>query len=304
MNIEPRYLLTQMTGVGVIFLALMFLSSCVHKKDVRETSTSSGVNRLVYDQFKKAKVQEPIELKLKAQLGQVEKTKFNSASITEVFENSSLTSTREESVDFTAKNEIVKIISPDAFVERVTTSNKDGQIDLHDFAMPEPGEELMITIDSQAKILKVENFAANTLYYIPPISLPKDKASVGETWTMDSHWVTEQGVPLSLKLLSILKGYVECGEKDVCADLELSGEVGIDAKLGVRFESLWKGRVFFALGRGSIIWSLIESHEAWDAEHVHREGRSCLESALVDPPQWNIWKDEKPKCTVPRPLKD
>jgi hypothetical protein len=204
-------------------------------------------------------------------------------------------------VDFAAKAEIIKMMSSNEFVERLTTSKKDGVIDLHDFAMPEVGEELLITYNSEGKILKAGNFASNSLYFVPPISLPTERVSIGETWTMNSHWITEQGVPLTLKLLSILKGFIACGEKDVCADIELSGEVTIDSNLGgVSFESVWVGRIFFAIERGSILWSLVESHEAWDAGKVHREVRSCLESTLVEPTQYMVWPDDKHKCQIPK----
>ncbi len=275
----------------------LFASGCSHSA----LKTKAEVNRMQWSEFKNAKVSGPIELKLKASAGQVEKTKFNSASTTEVFENKSLTNTKEESVDFMAKAEVTQVNASGEFTARLTTSQKDGVIDLHDFAMPEVGEELMMTFNSQAKILKAGNFAPNSLYFVPPISLPSEKVSVGDTWTMTSHWITEQGVPLSLKLLSILKGFIVCGEKDICADIELSGEVTIDSNLGgVSFESIWVGRIFFATERGSILWSLVESHEAWDADKVHREVRSCLESTLVEPAHYLIWHDDKHKCQVPK----
>jgi hypothetical protein len=278
-------------------LALALMCGCTHSA----VKANSEVNRIQWSEFKKVNVSEPVELRLKATLGQVEKTKFNSASTTEVFENKSLTNTKEESVDFMAKTEVTQISPSGDMTERLTTSQKDGVIDLHDFAMPEVGEELMMTFNSQAKVLKAGNFSPNSLYFVPPISLPADKVSVGDTWTMTSHWITEQGVPLSLKLLSILKGFVACGEKDICADIELSGEVTIDSNIGgVSFESIWVGRIFFAMERGSILWSLVESHEAWDAEKVHREVRSCLESTLVEPTKYLVWPDEKHKCQVPK----
>ena len=242
----------------------------------------------------------PVIIRLKAALGQTEKTKFNSASKTEVFEAGSLTNTIEESIEFLSKAEITKILSNDEFIERVTTSKKDGQIDLHDFAMPEIGEELMITYNSLGKILKAGTLPPDSLYYVPPVSLPTEKVSVGDTWTMNSHWVTEQGVPLSLRLLSILKDFVECGNKDVCADIELSGDVTIDSNMaGVNFQSIWKGRILFAIGRGSLLWSLVDSHEAWNSEKVHRDVRSCLESTLIEPTGWNPWMDEQHKCQIP-----
>ncbi len=282
----------------VIFVGIFFLlSACAHKPS---TLVSSAESRLLLNQFKKVKMPDPVELKLKAKLGQIEKTKFNSASKTEVFEGGSLTNTIEESIEFMSKAEITKLLSGDEFIERVTTSKKDGQIDLHDFAMPEVGEELMITYNSNGKILKAGNLSPDSLYYVPPVSLPTEKVGVGDTWTMNSHWITDQGVPLSLRLLSILKGFIECGDKDVCADIELSGEVGIDSNMvGVTFQSIWKGRIFFALGRGSLLWSIVESHEAWNSEKVHREVRSCLESTLADPIGWNPWKDETHKCQIP-----
>ena len=293
----------------IFSIVSLALSSCAHRP-VAKNQLPAIDNRLQAEVFKSVKVPEPVLLRLKAKLGETEKTKFNSASKSEVFEGGSLTNTLEESIEFFSNAEIVKLNKDDEFIERVTTSKKDGQIDLHDFAMPELGEELLITFNSHGKILKAGDHSKESLYFVPPISLPRDPVSIGDTWNMNARWITEQGVPLSLRLLSILKGFVDCGQaqthdktltkKEVCADIELSGDVNIDSNLaGVQFQSVWRGRVLFALERGAMVWSLVESHEAWHTEKVHREVRSCLESLLVEPVGLNVWKDDQHKCLIP-----
>ncbi len=283
-------------NLGLVILVLISFS-CAHKT---LNIPVGEEDRLTFNQFTKVELKEPVLLRLKGIQGSSETTKFNSASKTEVFEGSSLTNTIEESIEFMSKAEITKILASDEFTEKVTTFKKDGQIDLHDFAMPEVGEELAITFNSMGKILKVNNLPRESLYYVPPVSLPKEKVSIGDTWNMSAHWVTEQGVPLSLSLLSILKGFIECGKKEICADIELSGDVTIDSNMaGVIFQSIWKGRIFFSLERGSLIWSLVESHEAWNTEKAHRDVRSCLESNLVEPNDYHFWKNENHKCAIP-----
>ena len=64
------------------------------------------------------------------------------------------------------------------------------------------------------------------------------------------------------------------------------------------FKSSWKGRIFFAVNRGSMLWSLVESHESWTSEKIHREVWSCLESTLVEPIGLDIWAGEIHRCSV------
>ncbi len=97
---------------------LVVFGACAHKP---VAGVSPPENRLSVESFKKAKLSEPVLLRLKANLGQIEKTRFNSASKTEVFEKGSLTNTLEESIEFLANAEITKILKTDDLVEMLKT---------------------------------------------------------------------------------------------------------------------------------------------------------------------------------------
>lgn len=300
-------------SVSSLTLRLLFLTfligsfSCTHLP-----ISNSETPQSKYDSFKQVKIsdnlfmhlpqQTAFELRFKFQPNAIDKIKYSSSSITETFEANSLTSTHEESVEFTVLNEYLKNLGNGKYITRQSIASKDGTIDLHEYALPEIGEDLVTTLDSLGNIIKAGAYPKDSIYYIPTIVFPKEAVKPGDTWSSEFKWLTDQNIPLVLKLLSIHKGYVRCGQQDLCADIELSAEVQMPTPIGATsFASLWKGRLLFAISRGSIVWSILESHEAWNHDETHREVRSCLESLIVDPKEYNIWSIEKPKCSVLNP---
>lgn len=241
----------------------------------------------------------PVELRLKAQPKTAETVEYFHVSSSRAFEGKELRHEKTETLTFTAQAETTKV-DGGRFSQTITVTKKDGAIGLHDFAMPEMGERLELVTDSRGKILKAGDWPSNSIFYVSPISLPENAVEVGDTWTMQSSWLSLQDmVPYELDMVSILKGFVKCGD-DTCADIEVNGNVSMQGALQktLVFRSEWRGRLLFAVNAGTVTWSRVNSEELFAYDKVYRSVGSCLEAALRDPGKVSvIARDAKPTCT-------
>lgn len=245
------------------------------------------------------KMQGPVTLRLKAQPKSAETVEYFHVSASRAFEGKELRHEKTDTLTFTAQSETTKA-DPDRFTQAITVTKKDGTIGLHDFAMPEPGERLEITTDSRGKILKAGDWPSNSIFYVSPISLPEQPVEVGDTWTMQSTWLSLQDmVPYELDMVSILKGFVKCGN-DTCADIEVNGNVAMQGALqqALVFRSEWRGRLLFAVNAGTVTWSRVNSEEIFAYDKVYRTVGSCLEAALREPGATSVLgsAEIKPTC--------
>lgn len=248
--------------------------------------------------FEPVSMKEPVLLRLKAQPKASETVDYYHISASRAFEGRELRHEKTETVGFTATAETVKA-EGEKFTQNITVTKKDGTIGLHDFAMPEPGERLEIVADAKGKILKAGDWPTNSIFYVSPISLPENPVEVGDTWVMQSSWLSLQDmVPYELEMVSILKGFVKCGN-DTCADIEINGNVGMQGQLKqtLVFRSEWRGRLLFAIDAGTVAWSRTNSEETFAYDRIHRTVGSCLEAALREPAARAILPgDAKPVC--------
>ncbi len=226
----------------------------------------------------------PAELRLSDRTGRVEVFKYASRSVSESFDRGRLRDREESSAEFEVRTEIRG--RPGGVVEQLAqTTRKTGNIDLRSLAFPEEGEKLDLRLTRQGRVLRAGTYLPDSVFFVPPISLPDGPVSAGDTWELVAQWRSfEDGTPFQLEIVSILKGFVACGD-DQCADIELSGEVKIpfEMRRAVGFDSEWRGRALFAREAGSLVWSRIDSLETLRAEGVERRVHSCLESVLVEP---------------------
>ena len=276
-------------ALGVI-VALAGCSSA-GKKDGESGPAVPGLTQL--------KAEAPVELKLKADPARVEKVSYTHRSRSLSYEDNELRHQRDEALEFVSQAETKKIDAPmDRFTQVISIANKNGTANLHDFAMPEVGEKLEVTADSTGKIIKSGDYPPNSIFYVPPISLPKGPVSVGETWTMQSTWLSlEEMVPYQLDMVSILKNLYQCGQHR-CAELEISGEVGLQGPITqvMAFKSLWKGKILFDIDAGTVLWSRVDSDEQFTAGNVRRTVGSCLEAVLTDPSDIKLAATPQPTC--------
>lgn len=264
------------------------LFGCAHAQ--KTSAPSASALRPSAEGLVAANVAQPVTLRLKAVVGRTEVVQYTHKSDSNAYEEGQLRHHKEESLDFTSQAETLQVEPADAsgvqrFTQMLSVLKKDGNADLHDFAMPDLGEKLEVTADSTGHIFKSGDYPPNSIFYVPPMSLPAKPVSIGDTWTMEASWLSlEEMVPYQLQMVSILKGFWKCGT-DTCAEIEISGDVDFQGELAkaMQFNSTWHGRIFFAMDAGTVVWSRTDSDERLIADKVRRDVDSCLEAVLIQP---------------------
>ncbi|MCB0392176.1 MAG: hypothetical protein KDD58_12870 [Bdellovibrionales bacterium] len=239
-------------------------------------------------------VKEPgkIELKLKSIEGRIDLTDYYSHSKIKTFEQNQLVREKDEIVEFKVKSESVKPDNNNNFIRTiVTTLEKDGLVDLHDLAFPEVKERIEFVFRQNADVLYAGSYPQSSVFYVPPLSLPDEKVEIGDTWEMQKSWVSmKNNIPLKLNLVTILKNIYECGKNEKCADLEVSGDIGIITTMNesTKFNSQISGRIIFLIDKGTILWSVVNSDESFTIGPTRLEVKSCLNSILREPIE-DVW---------------
>lgn len=229
-----------------------------------------------------ASVKGPVSLRLNAKKGNVESIRYRYNSVSESFEEGAIRLRQEQGVEFVTKIETVQS-DENKILQFVTTTEKSGDVDLRTMAMPELNERLELGMTRNGQVLMAGSYPKQSIFYVPQVSLPDDKVEIGDTWDMEATWVTlDEGVPFITEMVSILKGFVKCGNEN-CADIEMSGEVRLQGTLPIAFKNEWKGRMLFALESGVPVWSHMASRADYAAEAVQRVETSCLETVMEEP---------------------
>jgi hypothetical protein len=269
------------------------------------------VERTSVEKFRPAAIANPgpVDLKLKFPKNRIERIRYTSASVTKTYEGSQIINERAEGVDFLVQNKITDVLPNGNMNVRVETLSKDGQVDLRDMAFPEPNEILDMVYSINAKVLKAGRYGSESIFFVPPMSLPNGPVSIGETWTLSHKWKSQKnGVELKLELTSILKNIFLCTGSpnftDRCAEIEISGDVTVPAakQSGFELSSRNTGRLLVAISTGAFIWGDIRTEETFQSGGIRMEVRSCIESLLEEPSveRWP-WR-QSIKCDPAEPV--
>lgn len=295
------YDLSKSKGVQFLSVCVALLTGCSHGGI--NSDSASGV-QVIAGGIKPLKTDGVIELKLKADAKQIERVAYTHRSRSTSFEDVEIRKTTEEGLDFVSQAETLKSDpARNRFTQLITVIKKDGKASLHDFAMPEIGEKLEITADSRGRVLRASDYPSNSIFYVPPISLPDGPVAVGDTWTMQAQWLSlEEMVPYQLDMTSILKNIWSCGAHR-CAEIELSGEVTLQGPLVqmMAFKSLWKGFLMFDIDAGTVLWSRVDSEEQFMSGNVRRSVTSCLEAHLTEPSELKLKRSQESCITLGKP---
>ncbi len=290
----------------VLFLVgCLFVNGCAHKP-IGPGATLEAM-RPIADGLKPVEIKEPVTLRLKAEKGRSEKVAYTHRSVSKSFEENQLRHQKEDALEFISQAETLRVDPAAAngvakFTQSLSVVKKDGNADLHDFAMPEVGEKLEVTADSTGTIFKSGDYPTNSIFYVAPMSLPEKPIAVGDTWTMQASWLSlDDMVPYQLDMVSILKGFWTCGDgptADTCADIEISGQVTFQGPLSqaLNFKSNWQGRTYFAMNAGTVVWSRVNSEERLVSERLRRDVDSCLEAVLMEPKTLALQNLKGPRC--------
>ncbi|MDC0980354.1 hypothetical protein OAQ84_01325 [Bdellovibrionales bacterium] len=227
-------------------------------------------------------------LKLSPKTGAKTVVDYYSHSHIEIFQDQQILKERDEIVEFSALEEITALnLDGNSFSQKVIILKKDGGVNLNTLGFPEEDEELKSRLTLSAEVLDAGQYPKNSIFYVPPLSLPKTQVKVGESWALDKEWVSQgSGIPLKLEIVSILKGVYSCGSDEIgCADIEVSGKVkmvGLNSKR-VQFSSELHGRILFAMSRGMLLWSVMKSQEKLITKEKLLTVRGCMGSTQQSP---------------------
>jgi hypothetical protein len=233
----------------------------------------------------------PVTIVIKGGPGQQDITRYYSRSHITGYEGAQKVREKDEIVEFRVSEKVTRIdANKNLITVKAATISKDGTVDLHDLAFPEAGEEIEYTFTRQGEVVRAGDYPLDSVFYIPPVPLPKGPVEIGDTWTMDHGWVgMNSGIPLGVHLVSILKGIQSCGPGR-CADIEVSGHVEVAGmtKKGTEFKSTIWGRMIVAVERGTVLWSEIRSREKMTLPDSRTEIQSCMVGALETPKEWSL----------------
>jgi len=287
----------------------LFLGSVLNSENCRKSSVSFwgvfvfifflGGCSLLQTKPKVVTLETPLRLEMKSVMGREEIMRHHFDSFTESHESNQIRNQKDETVDFTTQT-IAKNVGPDKSVTyEVKVIKKDGPVELHDLAYPEPGEVLEMIIGPTAQVFKAGDYPEQSVFFIPPISIPYDLVKKGDTWEMEHDWVSDSsGLPLTLDLVSILKEFYSCGNSDTCAEIEISGEVFM-AKGTLQsgtFKSTMTGRLLFAVNAGMVVWADMRSQENLKGPESSVAVQSCLVSELESPKEYHWPSIKDPMC--------
>lgn len=226
------------------------------------------------------------DLRLKGQHGETALTDYHSSSAVSDFEGGQKIRDHQEILDFTVSTQVMEA-RQNQFTVRTVTVEKDGSGSLHDFAFPEPGEQIDFIYSTEGKVLKADPFPKQSIFFLPPISLPTNEVKIGDTWAMDHAWISSNdGLPLNLNMVTIFKDVVPCGPFGRCAELEVSGQVEMaNERLQrlVDFDSKLWGRLWFSIDRGDVIWSEVRSQDVFKSKQNEMRVLSCMVSKMRSP---------------------
>jgi hypothetical protein len=273
------YLLDSCLFGSLVFCFLLVLSGC------GGIETRNDVD----NQFKPKKltITGEMEFQFAPSDGRKELIRLQSRTTTRTFTKGQLLHEREELVEFGVRNTVTQVEAGSGLRSvLVETVSKDGPQDLYDLGYPELGESIDYVFNTKGEVRKAGNFPSNSIFFIPPVVLPKRPVAVDETWTMQRDWISlRNGLPMTVDILTIFKNVYACGNNHKCAELEISGEVRVPESLRkkAKIQSMIVGRLLYNMNTGAIVWSDVRNKDVLGVEDDRVESSSCTESVLESP---------------------
>jgi hypothetical protein len=271
-----------------ILLIPLVLLGCAHTAN-KSPDALSGLKQL--------DLKESVELALKADPPRKEIVQYRSTTHSVTKEDGQISHQQESTTDFTIENMFTTIPSKKAIRQAMTTIRKEGQLPLSTLALPEKDEVIEMHLAPNGDVTRAGSYPPKSLYYVPQVSLPSTPVTIGDTWSLSAAWYDmEEGTPFILEMVSILKGFVACGD-DQCADIEMSGDVRIAGPEipTMHFTSHWVGRALFAKNVGTLVYMRIDALDDLKTENASRLIESCLETVLTEPANLNP-QAKPPQC--------
>ncbi len=261
-----------------VLLILLVLASCSHNP------------------FKK---NESISIKLKGLEGYEEKYTVFSQTLVENIKDDQLMNQKIEVVDFDLFNKTTKVNDSGIHISS-TTTRKEGSMQLHDMAYPELNERIDFVYNQEGEVLKAGSFLKNSLFFLPPIPLPKKAIRVGDHWDYEGRWTAPslQGT-MKIKLQMELKKILPCFSNEKCVGVQWTGIVNPDQgqKFNLPVESVIQGYALYRPLTGSQLWSYTRNIESFSLQNLKLRVSSCVQSILKsDTSGLNSFVKKDPYC--------
>ncbi|MGE3973972.1 MAG: hypothetical protein AB7F59_05545 [Bdellovibrionales bacterium] len=275
----------------VKWLLLLIMVGCSHGAKVDSLPGASKVKEVIF--------KEPIRLEISKTKGHVDVLKYRYISTKSTSDARKIKVKREEFVDFTTKSTVIEVLPNGNIRYRIQTLQKEGAVELNDLSFPELNESIDFILTPSAHVLKAGGYSSESIFFVQPIPLPSTPVSKGDTWTLEHTWLSRHNaLPLKIDMVSILTQFVECGDKDQCADIEISGRVTLPpGMIRGSLESRVYGRILFAVKKGMIVWSEIRTEEKLKTAEERVEIESCMESVVELPKNYKWPYKDKPNCS-------
>lgn len=240
----------------------------------------------------------PISLRFEGLKGHKDIYSVHSQTLVENISPDKLLHQKIDMVEFDVQTEIAKINSKNSTIEVTSrTVKKEGHLNLHDMAYPELDETINYVFDKQGRVLRAGDHASDTIFYIPPLPLPATDVRVGDTWTYEKEWKTQQSlVPMKLQLVMILKKIINCYRNEKCVEIEWSGNV-TPTEGGLPIESRIVGYTLYRPKTGSQIWTWSRNEEKLKLQGVNMTVSTCVHSILKsEKSKINPYAKQAPVC--------
>jgi hypothetical protein len=271
---------------NLLAIGLLFLLSCCTYMPAKKSSEG------LPDQG-------PVLLELAPGIGYVDETYYQTSSLTQIYSGPDIIRKISNSSHFNVETKVIRVDKENKLLTlNVSTISKEGNIDLDDFALPQEGESLEVVLTQQGIVTRVSQMPPGTLYYVPPISLPKAAVRVGETWEMTAEWInSKNGMPLKMEVVSTLASLHDCkdigGVAGICAIIDISGNVSISGLKReplfskttdkIKFKSEISGRLIFSIKNGTVLFSYTKDQEQLMGEKDRVDISSCTISYVTKP---------------------
>lgn len=223
----------------------------------------------------------PISLKLEGIQGHRDDYSIHSQTLVENVSPDKLLHQKIEMVEFDVSTEIANIDKKNSTIAIDTkTTKKEGNLSLHDMAYPELDETIHFVFDSKGRVIQAGQHNPGTIFFVSPLPLPDGTVKVGDTWTYETEWISQESqMPMKLQLVMILKKAIRCFGDEYCAEIEWSGKV-FPSEIKLPMNSKIFGYTLYRPKTGSQIWTWSKNEEQLELQGVKMKVSTCIQSIL------------------------
>ena len=268
----------------------------VTKKLVFFTKTREATKKLVFplgisffllhcqsSHIKKLNVLDSMDLPAQSIKSSISNYEYTTQSRFRISTNGKMTKKYTKKAQFNIQRRTLQVSPKGEMQFRITTSDKKGNMDLKDLALPEPGEELYEMVNKFGQPLVVKDYPVGSIFYIPRISLPKTKIKVGDEWIYKGRWISKNtGWPFEMSLKSKLKSWSDCNGV-LCAIVTFTGAVSLPKDFPIRgfLKSEIEGEYHYTPFSFDVLWGKSSSVEVFElkseklAKKIKLKSKSC-----------------------------